>query len=380
MSPEHAPLVGEGFESVARLFASFLAEDPDYSAQFAVYHRGIPVLDLVGGPHTAPDSVTGVFSCSKGAAALTIGLLVQDGLLDLDELVCTYWPEFAANGKGLVTVRQLLSHQAGLVGVEGGMTLEEYNDSRLAAVLLAAAPPLWRPGSAHGYHALTMGVLLEELCRRLTGERLQDVFESRIRGPYGVDFYLGLPAGEEARFRSVLKPLQEPPVPWLDPRGIAGIALNGSTGFDGPDGPSTSIFDLPNVRAAREAGMSAAAGVGSARGLARLYAAASTGVDGGAPFLGADTVEAMSREQAWGLDRMSNLTGAFAIVFMKPQARNDFGSWRAYGHDGANGALSFADPAYETAFGYVPQRAELGGTGSRGGQLAVALRQAVLAL
>src|SRR6185312_11406211 len=149
----------EKFAPVRELFDSMLDADPAYSAQLAVYVGGEKAIDLVGGPNSSADSVTGVFSCSKGVAALAFSLLVQDGHVDLDAAVANYWPEFAQQGKGAVTVRQLLSHQAGLVGVQGGFAMEEYNDLTAVADRLASMAPMWRPGSGtFGYHALTMGV------------------------------------------------------------------------------------------------------------------------------------------------------------------------------------------------------------------------------
>lgn len=359
--------VAPGFESVVELFDRFLAEDPDYSAQLAVYHRGTKVVDVVGGPDMAADSLTGLYSCSKGVSALVLALLVQDGLLDLDAPVIRYWPEFGAAGKEAVTVRQLLSHQAGLLGVEGGFSTEEYHRSELAAARLALARPNWQPGRAFSYHALTIGVFMEELCRRITGSTLQQVYEERLRAPLGADFYLGLPEALEPRYRDVLWSA-DPAEPWLDPASLAGLAVNAGHG---------SILDLPNIREVRAAGMAAAGGVGTAEGLARLYAAAVTGVENSSPLLTEDTVARMSEEQVYGLDRASGLTGAFGVVFMRPIERKPFGSYRAFGHDGANGSLGLADPVYGIGFGYVPQRVEDGA--ARSHALTAAVRRAVLA-
>lgn len=140
------------YQTVRALFDSFLGDDPEYSAQVAVYLAGTKVVDLSGGPHLAQDSITGAYSCSKGVAAFVVGLLVQDGLLDLDRTVAHYWPEFSAHGKGTITVRHALSHCAGLLGVEGGFALNEFTTAD-AAGRLAAAAPLWRrtagrPGAA----------------------------------------------------------------------------------------------------------------------------------------------------------------------------------------------------------------------------------------
>ncbi|MGP9503891.1 serine hydrolase domain-containing protein [Specibacter sp. AOP5-B1-6] len=362
-------LATEQFAGVRELFDSMLDAHPRYSAQVAVYLGGTRVVDLAGGPDSAADSLTGVFSCSKGVSALAFSLLVQDGLVDLDATVATYWPEFAQAGKGAVTVRQLLSHQAGLVGVQGGFAMEDYNDLPAVADRLASMAPMWRPDSGtFGYHALTMGVFLEELCRRVTGERLQDVYDRRIRAPYAADMFLGLPESEESRFRPVL--FDEQPAPaFFDPHSIAGVAGNVQAG---------NLLGLPNIRSVRAAGSCSGAGVGSADGLARVYAGALTGIDGLPPFLTPETIALMSQEQVWGLDRVFCEISSFAVTFMKANPRMDFGSAQAFGHDGANASLGFADPLYGVGFGYVPAWNEEGGTAGRGMQLSAAVRKAIL--
>ncbi|WP_370525918.1 serine hydrolase domain-containing protein [Pseudarthrobacter sp. NBSH8] len=259
-----------GYEGVLDLFEALLAADPQYSAQLAAYRDGVKIVDLFGGPHITADSITGAYSVSKGVAALVISLLVQDGLLDLDRTVAHYWPEF-------------------------------------------------------GCHALTIGIIMEELCRRVTGTSLQSLYDQRIRMAYGIDFFLGLPEELEPRYRDVLYDV-DPLQPWLDPLSLDGLNSNAAV---------SSNMELPNQRTVRAEGMSAAGGVGTAEGLARLYTAATTGVDGRAPLLTPETVSAMSQEQVWGLDRMSGLDNAFAVVFMKPHVSRNFGSHRAFGHEGA---------------------------------------------
>ena len=350
------------FAAVRELFDTFLAEDPAYSAQLAVYRHGTRVLGLSGGPGLAADSITGTYSCSKGAGALVIALLVQDGVLDLDAPMVSYWPDFGAHGKDTLTVRQALSHQAGVPGIRGGLTLADFPTAE-GGRRLAAEAPLWRPGTAFGYHALTIGILMEELCRRVTGTSLQELFDERIRRPHGVDFFLGLPGDQEPRYVDVPYD-EEPPA---DPFSLEGITSNA---------PVSTIMELPNHRTIRAGGMSSAGGVGSADGLARLYAAALTGVNGGPAFLTPATVGIMAEEQVWGLDRCSAQSNAFAVVFMKPQPDRDFGSALAFGHEGANAALGYADPAYGIGFGYVPHRAEEGRTNGRAQRLSAAIRKA----
>lgn len=312
-------------------------------------------------------------------AGLVMALLVQDGMLDLDAEVVKYWPEFGIEGKGSITVAQLLSHQAGLLGVEGGLSLEEVNNSELAAAKLAQLAPLWKPGAAFGYHALTIAIFMEELCRRITGSTLQEVFERRIRAVTGAHFYLGLPQEEEARF-APFRWTADPSWPWVDPASHFGLAANSAVG---------DILDLPNIREVRAAGLSSVAGVASAEGMARIYAAALTGVVGegaaGAsgdragvvPLLTEETIRKVSAEQVFGIDRVFGETGCFGTVFMKSHARMPFGSYRAFGHDGASASLGFADPVYDLGFGYVPQQAEPGGVGCRNFKLSSAVREAV---
>lgn len=158
-----------GFEPVAEEFGRLLARERDARGQFCGYLRGERVVDLWAGPDVAADDLQGVYSSTKGVSGICIALLFQRGALDLDAPVSRYWPEFADGGKGDVTVRLALSHQAGIPGVEPQLTLEEVIDHDGAAARLAAQVPHWRPGKAHGYHGLTIGTIMDELVRRVAG-------------------------------------------------------------------------------------------------------------------------------------------------------------------------------------------------------------------
>ena len=165
-------LVLGGWEPVREAFADNLASGRDVGAGVAVYHRGQLVVDLRGGffdrSRTAPyahDTLQLVFSTTKGVTAIAVGMCVDRGLLDYDEKVSAYWPEFAAAGKGDITVSQLLSHQAGLFSVDAPVTLADALDWATITGRLAEQAPLWEPGTTHGYHALTYGWLAGELVR-----------------------------------------------------------------------------------------------------------------------------------------------------------------------------------------------------------------------
>jgi CubicO group peptidase (beta-lactamase class C family) len=371
--------VSPGFEAVRNQLDAYLLADAAYSAQLSVYWNGTLVVDLAGGPDLADDSVTGVFSASKGISALTVATLIRDGKLDLDEPVARYWPEFAAAGKAAITVRQLLSHQAGLVGVPGGMSFEELANSTLAAARLAEAFPDWYPGSDFGYHGYTIGVFMEELFRRITGRSLQETYENELRAPHDIDFYLGFPAEAEHRFREVLPmaPSSEQQAE-IDrraaaPDGIMALAFNSPVrGPNVIESPTS-----PNLREVRAAGLAAVGGIGSARGLAKAYATA-IGAAGQPALLDAGTIAQISQQQVRGVDRVLNKIMCFGIVFMKPHQEVEFGSYRAFGHDGAGGALAFADPTYGIGFGYIPTPIQYPGAADpKGVQLSALVRSCI---
>ena len=351
-----APLTADSLEGTAdpRLaeiverLDGFLAADPDLSFQVAAFHDGAAVLDAWGGPHLAEDSVIVPYSVTKNTIGLAVGLLVERGELDLDERVAHYWPEFAAKGKAGVTVRQLLSHQAGLPQATPALSWDELLDHHAAAERLAASRPFWHPGGAFGYHAITIGNLGDELVFRVTGLTLHDFYEREIRRPHGIDFFLGLPADQEHRRAPVL-PMIQP----VSDRTAREYSALGPVVF----GAMAGDVDLGNSPRSWRYGHPAGSGTGTARGLARLMAAAVTGVDGLPPFLGADTVEQIGQQQIRGYDEVLHQHDrAHAIVFQKPSQQLAFGGPRSFGHDGAAGALACVDPDTGLAFAWTIAR------------------------
>lgn len=340
--------VDERLTGVAERLEGFLSADPDLSFQVAAYHRGQLVLDAWGGPHLQRDSVIVPYSVTKNTIGLAVGLLVERGELDLDERVATYWPEFAAKGKGAVTVRQLLSHQAGLPQADTALTWDELLDHHAAAARLADSTPFWHPGSAFGYHAITIGNLGDELVFRVTGRTLHEFYEQEIRTPHDIDFHLGLPPEQEDRRADVL-PMIQPVSDTLERSYSAlGPVVFGST---------SGGVDLGNSAVSWRYGHPAGSGTGTARGLARLFAAAVTGVGDAAPFLSADTVSQIGQQQIRGYDEVLHQHDrAHAIVFQKPSQQLAFGGPRSFGHDGAAGALACVDPDTGVAFAWTIAR------------------------
>ncbi|GAA2036681.1 serine hydrolase domain-containing protein [Agromyces tropicus] len=358
------------FRPVADRFSAFLADEPALSAQLSVRWHGEPVVDLAGGPDLGRDSVTGVYSATKGVAALVIAMLLDRGLLVADRRVRAYWPEFATAGKGDVTVRQLLSHRAGLPLVERRLTLEDLVDSRPAAAAIAAQRPLWRPGSAFGYHAVTIGILMEELVRRVTGTTLQEVYETTIRRPLDADFHLGLPETKDRRYIPVrdMEPTDEQAAEIAARPPADAIAEAVFDNFAAPDDRSPDGTSTNNP-AMRRAGFAGIGGVGSAAGLSLLYSAALP--DGAMRIAEPGVFAEMAEQHSWGTDRVLGIPNRFGMVFMLPRPRMPYGGPGAFGHDGAGGALGFADPSSGLAFGYVPSPMQYpGGADPRSVELA----------
>ena len=349
--------VAEGLEPVRDEFdAVAAAEGGDYAAQLAAYRHGEQVVDLWTGPEVTGDSLLGVFSASKGAAHLIVALLVQEGVLDWDEEVSHYWPEFAAGGKRDIVLRELVSHRAGLVGADAGFTLEEIADDRVVAERLGAQRPYWRPGTAFGYHALVMGALSGEVVFRATGRTIQEHFAERVRDAYGVDFYLGLPEDQEFRFLSAQPMLPTPErlatlaASATGPNSLPGIAFNRNS----PKNPE--LWTLPNHREVRAAGTLSLGGVASARGLARMYAAATSSVDGAAPLLTPETAAAVAQIHSIGYDLVTRGHLAFGLGFHISSEYYPVLGQGTFGHSGAGGQQAFADPRNGLAYGYSRRR------------------------
>ncbi|GAA2943085.1 MULTISPECIES: serine hydrolase domain-containing protein [Streptomyces] len=345
--------VRAGFEGVREAFAQVVGAQPQPTGQqLAVYRNGERLVDLWAGPGVDGDTLTGVFSVSKGAAHLVVAMLVQDGVLDLDRAVAAYWPEFGQAGKERITLRQLLAHQAGVIGVDEVFTVEELADDRLMAERLAAQAPYWEPGTAFGYHGLVIAALTGEVVRRATGRTLQDWWEGRVRRPYGVDFYLGLPEELEPRYLPVEPAVTEPAAVPQDAGTLLDIA------FSIRHLPDLSVF--PNSRRTRALGQASAGGVASARGVAGAYAAVIGALDDRPALLTPETTETFSRTHSEGIDRVGGAESRFALGFQVFDQRYPVLGPDAFGHGGAAGALAFASPRLGIAYAYVRNRFALG--------------------
>ena len=265
-----------GWEGVRDAFAGNLTAGLEVGAAYSVHHEGRLVVDLWGGTYR-PDTLQLVFSTTKGWTATLANLLVERGQLDLDAPVASYWPEFAAEGKGTIPVRWLLTHQAGLPYPTEPCTLEDVLSWDGVVAKLAASTPQWEPGTAHGYHAVTYGFLVGEVLRRITGSTVGELFAAEVAGPLGLDAWIGLPADQEPRVEPLVGGLTPEPSADVDPQMRAMLeqfmgpesALGKALTCNGALGRGRRV-QPPEVRAAE---IPAANGVTDARSLSRLYAA-----------------------------------------------------------------------------------------------------------
>lgn len=367
-APEIHGTVAPGFEPVREAFARNFTEHGEVGAACCVYLGDKPVVDIHGGLADAAtgrpwqaDTLQLVFSATKGATAACVLMLVERGAIDLDAPVARYWPEFAANGKSAIPVRWLLSHRAGLAAIEGTFTLDQALSWDPVVAALAAQAPLWEPGTKHGYHLRSYGWLLGELVRRVDGRTIGRFLEDEIARPLGLDLWIGLPEAQEPRVSTIVPPA--PPAPEMQkvmarlfaPDTIAGRAFSGPSNLFHYD-------DMWNRRALHAAELPSSNAIGTARSLARLYAALVGEVDG-VRLLRPETVAAACTSQSEGADAVLYLPTRFGLGFMLPPALCPSAPLTAFGHPGAGGSLALADPARGIGFAYVMNRMSLATAG-----------------
>jgi CubicO group peptidase (beta-lactamase class C family) len=294
-----------------------------------------------------------VYSTTKGATAVCVALLADRGLVDYDAKVAEYWPEFAAAGKGDVTVAHVMAHQAGLPVTEIVLPLEQVLEWEPVVEALAAQAPMWEPGTAFGYHAITYGYLAGEIVRRVTGTSIGQFFAAEVAGPLGLDFWIGLPEAEEPRVSPMIPPPRPTPeqaalmAEALGPGTLGGRALMLNNAFLGAKGQMTW-----NTRAVHAAEVPAANGITNARSLSRMYAACIGEVDG-VRLLSPEIVERARARLTFGPDRCLLREMAFGLGFIVHGGDNPLGGPGSFGHAGAGGSLGFANVETGVAFGYV---------------------------
>jgi CubicO group peptidase (beta-lactamase class C family) len=353
-------------ERLATLFEENFERFGELGAAVSVWQHGKPVLELHGGfrdakqeqPWTA-DTIVLFWSATKGLGSACLLHALQERAISLDRRVAEFWPEFAQSGKSAITLGQLLSHQAGLPAVDEPVDVLDY-PAVIAA--LEKQTPLWLPGTAHGYHARTFGFLVDELTRRITGQRISDYWRKTFAEPLKLDIWIGLPNEEHDRAATIYAAKaggEQTPAQFYRELLTPGTLVRKT--FTSPAGLH-SIAAM-NTATNRAVSIVSFSGIGSASSLAKFYAMLASGGElEDRRYFTRETIALMTTPLTSGMDRILQIPTAFSAGFMKdpPEApRRIFGpSAAAFGHPGAGGSNAFADPENGISFAYVMNQME----------------------
>jgi CubicO group peptidase (beta-lactamase class C family) len=348
------------FANVVRIFGGMFPGRRFGGGSLVVYIDGKPVVDVWTGwldragqvPWTA-NTAAMVFSATKGVAATVVHRLVDRGLLDYDTPVAEYWPEFGANGKSGITVRDVLRHRSGLSHLKG-VTKDDLLDHLLMEERLAAAPVDHLRGWP-AYHALTFGWILSGLCRAVTGRGMRELIRDEVARPLNTDgLHLGRPpAGSPTRVAEILIPQNARPNPLFDffaPK-VAGLPFSGAFGAMYFPGIRSFVQgDIPFL----DGEVPAANGVVTGRGLAKMYAAiANGGVIDGEEFLSPELTDGLIGKPKVRPDLNLVVPMPFHLGYHESPIP---GLLKGFGHVGLGGTIGWADPSTGSAFAFVHNR------------------------
>jgi CubicO group peptidase (beta-lactamase class C family) len=359
---------------VADVFRKQIA-GTDGGAAVAVYHRGKLVVDMWGGVRGrdevpwSRDTLAMCWSTTKGVVATCAHVLADRGELDYDERVATYWPEFAQNGKGDITVRQVLSHSAGLhrLGtiIDHGSKMLDWEHMTDA---LARAKPAYEPGTSVGYHALTFGWLVGELVRRISGIPIEEFLQKEIAEPLGLDgLHIGCPPEKRHRM-APLAPMGLAFTWWSSPIGgcVFNLLTRGLRAVRSPINPhrminagmSRGMEDVIVDPRLLDAAVPAMNGYFDAVSLGAMYAMlAGGGQLGGVRILSEETVRKASEVQNDQRDRVVMMTMQWRLGYHRLPLLNKQLP-RGFGHFGFGGSGGFADPGHDLAVAMVCNRGQ----------------------
>lgn len=351
MNPVH-PVHGFAdprFEALAQAFLANFTERGEVGASLCLVVDGEPVVDLWGGALDSEgsrpwrqDSVVNVWSTTKAVNALCFAMLVDRGACAYDDPVSRWWPEFAAEGKGEVTIAMLLSHQAGLCSFRDPAVVEDFYDLPAAAARLAATAPLWPPGSRSGYHAISIGVLAGELFRRIEGRGLGRFIAEELSGPMGLELSLGLPASGDARRAEMIAPPEMATSTMQTDMNPSQIAA-----FTNP-----VIHPLlPNTAAWRSCELSSANGFSNAGSLGRLFGTLAAG-----RLLSAETLRQATVERIRCVDEVLDVPARWAAGFLLNTDGLYGPALDTFGHSGWGGSFVLVDPERRTSLAYAMNR------------------------
>lgn len=353
------------FRPLIQRFANMFTRPSQGGGALAVYWRGQPVVDVWTGFADSKgerpwerDTAAMSFSTTKGVVSTVVHRLVERGLLDYDEPLATYWPAFSVDDKRHITLRLLLTHQAGLHRIRGLFpAVEDVLDHASVTELLAGQAPSGPQRGGSGYHAFTFGWLVAGLVKEVTGYGLREAVEVELAKPLELDgFWIGAPVAERERVAELFPPL--PKMFGFDRVGVVAERSRWTRYFAEAliiDGFERLVFDDPDKRIL-DTEMPAANGVFTARDLAKMYAAlAMDGSVDGVEVLKPETlreagrVQVRTRDYVLGLPMRWRLGYHQAFTAGRP-------AWKAFGHFGYGGSGAWADPETQLSLAFVTNR------------------------
>lgn len=349
--PPISGYVAPGFEPVREAFVANFAEAEEQGAGFALRIGGETLVDLYGGWADRAkdrlweaDTIVPVYSSTKGIAAIILAMAVENLPAGYETPVADIWPEFAAHGKGELTLAQMASHQAGLPGFAAEIDPALWLDPPACAAAIADLEPMWPPGGAHGYHPLTWGYMMNEVVTRITGRTIGTILREDICAPAGIDFQIGLPQSQHGRVADMLRPRSLAPLGEITPPRKAAFVSKWSSPDRG--GAIWREIEIPSAN-----------GHGTALGVASLYEAyARKGLAGGKQLIKRETYDNLIRTRADGPDLVLPMHTRFGAGIMI----NNHGLFGpnpdTLGHSGWGGSMAVADPARELVAAYVMNR------------------------
>ena len=361
------------FEGVVDAFVENFERRDEVGASCCLTLEGRTVADLWGGRVAVDgaawirDTISIVFSATKGATALCAHMAADRGQLDLDAPVTRYWPAFGQAGKEEALVTMMLDHSVGLPHLRTKVKKDGFYDYDYMIGLLEREEPFWKPGIRNGYHGITLAWTIGEMVHRSTGKRLGAFFHEEVAKPLGLDFAIGLQADQEPRVAPMIY------APITDE--VRNSRISQAAVKEKDSATHYFMFNMggfdANSREAHAAEIGSANGISNARGLAGLYAPLANGGElNGVRLVGRDALQRMALcSVATHEDATLRIPTRFSLGFMKAMDNRRLDNAAhcslligepAFGHVGAGGSLGFADPECRMSFGYTMNRMGFG--------------------
>ena len=340
-----------GFELVQETFEANFADGVELGAGFSVFLDGELIVDLQGGFSDrakaniwTSETIVPVYSTTKPIAALTLAKVIDALPAGYETPVADLWPEFGSNGKGEITIAELVSHQAGLPGFVDPIDPALWLDPEACAAALAPLAPMWTPGTAHGYHPLTWGYLMGEIVRRIDGRSLGTILREDIAAPASIDFQIGTPDADHHRVAEIMRPRALPDLGEINDATRAAFL----TKWASPDrgGAIWRQIEIPSAN-----------GIGTSKAVAELYGIyAHGGMLAGKRIIAEASFDALTQSRVKGQDLVLPYITEFAAGVM----RNNLGLYGPNSdtlcHSGWGGSLALGDPDRRLSAAYVMNR------------------------